>query len=205
MAQKYRVFIGEVAIWFAEGAEGGVSSLTDPDLQTLEDLVARCEEGSRVEDVTVSGDVPANWQHFCSLFQIIEAAGGVVLNDAGEWLMIHRLGKWDLPKGKLEEGESPEEASVREVSEECGIPEPELLEHLTDTYHVYTHKGKRILKRTYWYLMRSTEHKVLAAQTEEGITDVRWVHPNQVGELAQQSYGSIRVVIEKAMANTGTM
>lgn len=173
--------------------------LLNPDHSALEKLVETCETGACDEEVTVCGDAEANWQRFCSLFHIIEAAGGVVVNDAGEWLMIHRLGKWDLPKGKLEKGESPEEASVREVSEECGISEPELLEHLVDTYHVYTLKGERILKRTYWYRMRSAGHHSPTPQTEEGISEVKWVPYAQVAALAEESYGSIRVVIEQAM------
>lgn len=170
----------------------------DPDLRQLEATVRSLELGSRSDEVTVTGDMAANWERFRSLFHHVEAAGGVVLNDAEEWLMIHRLGKWDLPKGKLESFEQPEEAAVREVSEECGIPEPQLLSHLVDTYHIYTQHTERVLKRTCWYLMRSHGNHRPVPQTIEGITEVKWVSPSEVGELAEQSYGSIRVVIEQA-------
>jgi 8-oxo-dGTP pyrophosphatase MutT (NUDIX family) len=117
--------------------------------------------------------------------------------------MIHRLGKWDLPKGKLENFEQPEEAAVREVSEECGIPEPELLSHLLDTYHIYTQHGERVLKRTYWYLMRSHGDHTPTPQTIEGITEVKWVDPAQVKVLAEESYSSVQVVLHEAVRRIG--
>lgn len=183
---------------FVDGRSGLPEALTDPDLKALESIVRSLELGSRNDEVTVEGDAESNWKRFRSLFQHIDAAGGVVLNDAGEWLMMYRLGKWDLPKGKLESFEQPEEAAVREVSEECGIPEPKLMHHLIDTYHIYTQHTERVLKRTYWYMMHSSGSHRPTPQTIEGITEVRWVRPEQVAELAEQSYGSIREVIEKA-------
>jgi 8-oxo-dGTP pyrophosphatase MutT (NUDIX family) len=187
---------------FVDGNNGWPEALLNPDLKALESIIRALELGSRNDEVTIAGDAEANWQRFRSLFQHIEAAGGVVLNDAGAWLMIYRLGKWDLPKGKLESFEQPEEAAVREVSEECGIPEPELLHHLIDTYHIYTQHTERVLKRTYWYKMRSHGKHSPTPQTVEGITEVKWVKTMQVAELAAQSYGSIRTVIEKAMGKT---
>ena len=58
---------------------------------------------------------------FISAFKYLEAAGGVVVNSNKERLFIHRFGRWDLPKGKLEKGESPAEAALREVYEETGL------------------------------------------------------------------------------------
>lgn len=118
--------------------------------------------------------------------------------------MIYRLGKWDLPKGKLENFEQPEDAAVREVSEECGIPEPELLSHLLDTYHIYTQHGERVLKRTYWYLMRSCGNHAPTPQALEGITEVRWVESVQVNLLAQESYTSVQTVLEEAVRKIGS-
>ena len=52
---------------------------------------------------------------------IIEAAGGLVFNEKNELLMIFRRGFWDLPKGKVDEGETLEQCAVREVQEETGL------------------------------------------------------------------------------------
>ena len=170
----------------------------NPKKDVLLGIIQALEEGTTSTEVNVVGDAEKNWKRFVKQFKIIEAAGGVVLNQQDDWLFIHRLGKWDLPKGKLEKGEKPKEAATREVSEECGIPEPAILAHITDTYHVYPLNGKRILKRTYWYVMRSTAHTGLVAQAEEGITDVRWVNKFQVAVVAADSYGSIRQVIDRS-------
>ncbi len=188
---------------FADGS-GAAGTLNDPGLREMESVIRAMELGSRSDEVTVTGHVQENWQRFRSLFHHIEAAGGVVRNEQDRWLMIHRLGKWDLPKGKLENFEQPEEAAVREVSEECGIPEPELLHHLIDTYHIYTQHGERVLKRTYWYLMRSHGDHAPTPQTIEGITEVKWVEPAQVNLLAQDSYNSIRIVLQEAERKTGS-
>ena len=202
MGQKYRVFIRDGSISFYDGrAEqvlGRQQVVENPKKDVLLGIIEGLEEGTTSTEVHVVGDVEKNWKRFVKQFKIIEAAGGVVLNQQDEWLFIHRLGKWDLPKGKLEKGEKPKEAATREVSEECGIPEPAIVAHITDSYHVYPLNGKRILKRTYWYLMRSTAHTGLVAQAEEGITDVRWVNKFQVAVVAADSYGSIRQVIDRA-------
>ncbi len=78
---------------------------------------------------------------------LIEAGGGVVLNDRGEFLVILRNGIWDLPKGKLEKGEDFATAAMREVEEETGLHGLKMLDPLSSTYHTYNLKGKRILKK----------------------------------------------------------
>jgi len=112
---------------------------------------------------------------FFSLFKLIEAAGGLVLNPAGEILFIYRRGFWDLPKGKIDKGESPPEAAVREVREETGLKQLDLGPELKVTYHTYREKdGRRILKRTYWYEMK-TEELELHPQAEEDIEEAVWM------------------------------
>src|SRR5690606_14096302 len=77
------------------------------------------------------------WKEFKKYFHYLEAAGGIVKNKNNEILFIHRLDKWDLPKGKVEAGETTESAALREVEEECGINNLKLLGFLTQTYHIY--------------------------------------------------------------------
>ncbi len=118
------------------------------------------------------------WEDFCSYYKIIEAAGGVVTNEGahrGEVLVMFRRGSWDLPKGKIDEGETPEIAALREVEEETGVKGVSLGKKLGDTYHTYEQKGKRILKKTHWYEM-TTPHNELTPQIEEDITDLAWVN-----------------------------
>ena len=69
----------------------------------------------------VTPDPGAAFGAFAAEFALIEAAGGVVVNDCGQWLMIRRNGRWDLPKGHLECGERIEECAAREIEEETGV------------------------------------------------------------------------------------
>ena len=139
--------------------------------------------------------IEENWQDFCSKFIIIEASGGLVFNKDEQILMIFRNGKWDLPKGKLEEGESIENCAIREVEEECGISNLQITEKLTDTYHIYKHKGKKILKRTFWFKMKSNFDGDLISQTEEGIMKVVWVERHEIQKKLKNSYGNIKALL----------
>jgi ADP-ribose pyrophosphatase YjhB (NUDIX family) len=132
----------------------------------------------------------------CSLYTVIEAAGGVVQNESDEVLWIYRLGKWDLPKGKLEKNEKFKQAAVREVEEECNV-KATLIDKVCTTYHTYTHKNQRILKKTKWYAMRSKDTSKLIPQTEENIEKVEWLSSNAMNKAISDTYSSIRYVIIK--------
>ena len=126
----------------------------------------------------------AFWKHFL----VIKAAGGLVRNDDDKLLMIFRRGKWDMPKGKLDKGETLEDCAVREVEEETGIKNTRLLKPYTVTYHVYDEFGKHILKESHWYTMYSPGVQELTAQTEEQITAIEWVDEKRMKELLKNSY-----------------
>ncbi len=128
--------------------------------------------------------------------EFIRAAGGVVEGPQG-FLFIKRHGLWDIPKGKLKEGEAPTTAAVREVEEECGLVAPEIIFHLTDTWHTYEHKGNLVLKKTYWYCMQYDNSGMeLNPQIEEGITEVRFFKADEFDEIKSNTYLSIIDVIE---------
>jgi len=129
--------------------------------------------------------------------QILEAAGGLVVNDKSEILFIYRNGFWDLPKGKIEKGEKKKIAAVREVEEECGITNPVIMEKLITTYHTYEMKGENIFKPTYWYAMKYTGDEALIPQTEEGITKVKWVGINNLEEQMNNTFEAIKDVVLK--------
>jgi 8-oxo-dGTP pyrophosphatase MutT (NUDIX family) len=125
-----------------------------------------------------------------SRFTIIKAAGGVVTKD-DKVLFIYRLGKWDLPKGKFDKGESPEECAVREVQEECAI-QVKLGPEICKTWHTYTHNRKSILKKTFWYAMENLDDKSMKPQAEEGIEDIRWLSHHEAKVALINSYPSMR-------------
>ena len=119
---------------------------------------------------------------------IIKAAGGLVKNGDGHYLFIHRLGKWDLPKGKVEENEKMKEAAVREVEEECGISISYLGPKLVSSYHTYTMRGKLVIKQTNWYEMGVNKAPKLIPQLEEDITDARWIAKNDLDAIKENTY-----------------
>lgn len=128
-------------------------------------------------------------------FKIIDAAGGVVANDENEILLIYRLKKWDLPKGKLDKGETFKETAVREVEEETRV-KVELGRKVTTTWHTYAIKNRPILKRTKWYAMKSLDDSMMKPQKSEFIEKIGWVNDNEVNKLLRKSYRSIRFVME---------
>lgn len=137
------------------------------------------------------------WHTFIADKWIIEAAGGMVFNPKGELLMMLRRGQWDMPKGKLDEGETIEACALREVEEETGISNLRLYEKLQTTYHTYAFQGKTVLKPSHWYKMECTGTEELVPQTEEDITELLWANKVKAAELAKKAFPSIREMIEK--------
>lgn len=127
----------------------------------------------------------------------IIAAGGLVQNSKSEYLFIFRKGKWDLPKGKLDEGEEIRDAAVREVMEECGLPEVTIIRPIVITYHNYKIKNEKVLKETHWFLMSTQTSGDLKPQEEEDITAAIWVDKNRIQPLLENSFDTIREVVKK--------
>jgi 8-oxo-dGTP pyrophosphatase MutT (NUDIX family) len=125
-------------------------------------------------------------------FTVIQAAGGLVRNDTGELLMILRRGKWDLPKGKLDKGESLEACALREVEEETGIRGASLIAPVAVTYHVYDEFGKHILKESHWFSMHAPGVQHLQPQAEEQITSIEWAGEARRRQILPDAYPLIR-------------
>lgn len=155
------------------------------------------EKNNKIQSLTLyAEDVEQLFRDFCSQFKVLEAAGGVVYNEKEEALMIYRRGSWDLPKGKIEEGESKEMAALREVEEETGASSLKLGPYIRTTYHTYrSNKNKRILKVTYWYRM-NTKDVELVPQHEEDIEQAVWRSiPDFMAENLR-TYGNIKEILE---------
>jgi ADP-ribose pyrophosphatase YjhB (NUDIX family) len=138
-------------------------------------------------------------EHLKDQFKIIKAAGGLVVKD-GKILMIHRLGVWDLPKGKLDKGEEVQLGALREVEEECNI-KVAITGELPNTWHSYAFKGKKILKKTSWFTMQCLDDTLMRPQAEESIEEVRFMTPDEVKALLPEAYTSVEFVIRHYLAS----
>lgn len=142
------------------------------------------------------------WKKFRKNYDLVEAAGGLVRNEKDQILCIFRNQRWDLPKGKLDQGETPEDAAIREVAEECGLTQIELGPWLTETYHTYGPPGSRKLKRTTWYKMTAPDQN-LTPQTEEGITDIKWFKEKKLYKVLFNTYPGILEVLSAELVQPG--
>lgn len=196
------VYFADKAVIFTREmpGEGWYALLSGNDGGQSRDKILKILESHNCVAV-VSSDPQRAFAAFAAQFTPIEAAGGVVVNERGEWLMIRRNGRWDLPKGHLECGERIEECAAREIVEETGVC-AEVVRPLCQTLHAYyfPKTSRWELKRTHWYELRPTACDGLKPQNEEGIESVAWCCPEQVAANLQQSFPTIRCVAE-AMKN----
>ncbi len=137
------------------------------------------------------------YRSFVSHFTEITAAGGLVQREDGKYLMIKRSGRYDLPKGHLEVGESLEECAMREVEEETGVSDLSLGAKICDTLHSYYLYGRWEVKRTHWYVMRSSDITHATPQLEEGITAVEWFSRDELLENSRGSFQNIQCVVNR--------
>lgn len=195
----YKVFINEKKLSLSNTYQNSGKTLKYENKTTLE-IAIDILENTSTPDVNVYGeDLDKIWSKFKDLMKNIEAAGGVVWNEDKKILFIKRLGKWDLPKGKLEKGESLEEASVREVEEETNLKNLELLRPLTTTYHVYTERNnQKVLKATHWFEMNFKGENTAKPQTEEGITEVSWKALEEIEEVVYpNTFQNIKLILKE--------
>jgi 8-oxo-dGTP pyrophosphatase MutT (NUDIX family) len=146
-----------------------------------------------VDSITfISKKVKPLKRYIKSTFKVVEAAGGVVEKD-GKNLLIYRKGKWDLPKGKLDDGETVEECATREVEEETGV-KVKISYKIGHTWHTYIQNRKYVLKKTHWYVMDCIDDTALAPQKAEGIKEACWKSLSEIRRDLYDSYRSIRSV-----------
>lgn len=128
----------------------------------------------------------------------IIAAGGLVFNEQEELLMIFRRGFWDLPKGKLDKGETIEQCAIREVEEETGIRNITVIRFISITLHEYfdTYLDENVIKESHWFHMTVKGHQILVPQTEEDISIIKWASKAQLPEYLNNTYPNIESVLK---------
>lgn len=160
--------------------------------EDLKELIEFYRNLKRIDTLFIfHHDLDELQERFKSCFYMVEAAGGLVCNEEGRYLIMKRRGKWDLPKGKVNSGESIPDAALREVTEECGLSNLEIISPLMSTYHCYWLDDQSILKRTSWFDMKATGKEPLVPQSDEDITEVKWVRKEDLREITRNTYMGI--------------
>ena len=129
------------------------------------------------------------------MFKIIKAGGGVVNNNKKEILFIYRMKKWDLPKGKLDRGETIKQCAKREVEEETKV-KVSCGKKILSTWHTYTKNKKFILKKTTWYMMESIDDSKMKPQKKEKIEKVEWMKKSSVDDILLNSYKTLNYLMK---------
>lgn len=209
MQRKYVVYIGNKKVVIAP-----MGSVVDDgplvrrtfvtDVKALKEAMRVLEDPGVNTLVLQNDDIGNVWDWFRSRYTFVQAAGGAVTDEQSRLLVMYRRGMWDLPKGKVDKGEAIPTAAVREVMEECGLKQVVIEsakgagshDVLAQTWHTYEHKGERFLKRTDWFLMRSSSNEVLVAETKEDITEVKWMTDAEVVKMRSTTYPTLHAVID---------
>lgn len=202
--QKYKVFLnGKRIIFDARGkitfTKPFQSSPDFANVSEIEKWLNNLEFSNEVDHYIESDNLEQAFLFFQNAMIVIEAAGGIIRRGE-ELLFIFRNGKWDLPKGKIDEGEIPEEAALREVEEECGIHEHRIVRPLQPSYHIYRSPykksfGKWIFKKTHWFEMKYEATESGMPQKEEGITEIRWFNRNNLDEVVNNTYENLKELL----------
>ncbi len=203
--QRYKIYINESPLILTQTSDFEDETAFERSLihakylgkpKMLMNYIEVLEKNKHHDGIIIQADdVEQLWLDFKSLYNYIKAGGGLVLNKFGKVLLIFRRGHWDLPKGKQDPGETLAETAVREVMEETGLPNVELIEKLGNGYHCYLMSKQRTLKRTRWYLMKTSTPGKLVPQKEEGIQDAAWFDPKEIPTLNIPMYNNIRDVL----------
>jgi len=167
-------------------------------------LISDFQEDTSIPAINIyCSDILHVWKIFRIYFTEVGAAGGLVKHSSGRYLFIEKKGRLDLPKGHIESGEKPEDCALREVSEECGIKGHKIVKTLEPSYHTYSWEGVSYLKKTYWFIMAYAGEMVTEPQTEEGITRVEWLYPDELNLIKDNAWLSLMDIINCSVLKPG--
>jgi len=168
-------------------------------VHTVKAMVHEMEAHQIRAGVFLHADVETVLKSFKKKLVLIQAAGGLAHTEDDHLLLISRRGKWDLPKGKLDDNEDIKSCAIREVTEETGLLKVEIERPLCITYHTYHQDGKHILKESHWFLMNSEKQTSFIPQLEEGIEKCEWVAIENLAPFMENTHASILDVVNKGV------
>lgn len=168
--------------------------------QSVQEAIMHMETPAIQAVVILYPDQQAVLQELMRQLIPIQAGGGLVYRKDQTVLLIFRRGKWDLPKGKLDEGEDIATCALREITEETGLANIHLEQPLLTTYHTYYQNDRHILKESTWFLVRAEGQEAAVPQLDEDIVECRWVPVEQLESYMAEAHASVVDVLKKGMA-----
>ncbi|TNF49519.1 MAG: NUDIX domain-containing protein [Bacteroidetes bacterium] len=195
----YEVFIDDRKVIFAQkrGVINGGDQFKEMKDPYVDYLMPQVEIAKPFDQLTIElDDLPNDFETIFSKHDKVDAAGGIVRAE-DKSLFIFRNGKWDIPKGKVDEGEEIKETAIREIEEECGISGLEIRSKICETLHTYDYHGIPTIKKTYWFFLTTNKIKKGIPQVEEGITEVSWIADSELEIVRSNTFFTIDHVLSK--------
>ena len=197
MGQKYKVFINTKLIILTTSLPKSKRALVLPIAATSFQTILQVLKETRAKKIYLIGDDPTTLlETFKSKLSVVQAGGGLVRSQSGKMLFIFRKGKWDLPKGKINKGETLEEGAKREVKEETGVKKLQLNGLAGVTYHIFKRNDKYLLKETHWFYMTTAYNGKLKPELQEYITKAKWKGRKKTNKALENSYGNIKYLLK---------
>ena len=173
--------------------------IDDLNSSSVKTMIQQLEQADFYAGVFLHPKLDELLEAFKSKFIVIQAAGGLVHIKRKDILLIFRKGKWDLPKGKLDDGEEMESCALREIKEETGVDNLQIEKPLQITYHTYHEGEKHILKESHWFLIKANNRSSLTPQTEEDIEKCEWASLEDLSTYTSNMHASIIDVTNTAL------
>jgi 8-oxo-dGTP pyrophosphatase MutT (NUDIX family) len=196
----YKVFVKEVAIIVASDKDAfpdyDVFSLKKVNLQKI---IRKIRKGKLERVLLYCKCNKKLLKHLHKKLPLVIAAGGLVINNKQEYLFIHRNGKWDLPKGKMDKNETVADTAVRETMEETGVQDLIINKYLGATYHIFDWRENSKIKLTHWYVMSTNHTGSLVPQENEGIEQATWLSKEDAVNALKVSYENIKYLFPADM------
>ena len=197
MGQKYKVFINTKLITLTSSPPKSKDAIVLPlASSSFKTILQSVERSGSNEIFLIDNDLSLLINIFKTKLPLVQAAGGLVRNKKGKMLFIFRKNKWDLPKGKVDKGETFENGAMREVEEETGVKKLKLISFAGMTYHVFKRNNQYRLKETYWFYMTTNFSGKLKPQMQEDITKAEWKGPTKISKALENSYGNIKYLLD---------
>lgn len=202
--QKYNLFFNEVKLSIINYDKNQIKNLRSKGkiiFEDNEDLDKRVEtflhNQINLQVYCLFENEEQLLRKLATYFRFKKAAGGIVYNPQGDILVMSRYGYYDFPKGHIEEGESPQETALREVSEETNVNDLLLQEKIGNTYHVFYARDQFYLKETQWFRMITHQYGDIKPQEEEHIQALWWFSPEEISNHKVLFYPSLQDLINR--------